>query len=93
MLFWRFAGLVLAPMDFAAEEAKGLVFVPSMGLGVLITAPLVTLALIALRQAPMQLYTRAAALPGILAGVIWNSGNVRFCCALPRICCACTVRL
>ena len=69
-------GLVLAPMDFAAEEAKGLAYIPSMGIGVLIAAPLLTLAFMALGQAPFQLYTKAAALPGILAGIIWNAGNV-----------------
>ncbi|KAK9908027.1 hypothetical protein WJX75_001764 [Coccomyxa subellipsoidea] len=71
-----FGGLVLAPMDFAAEEAKGLAYIPSMGIGVLIAAPLLTLAFMALGQAPFQLYTKAAALPGILAGIIWNAGNV-----------------
>ncbi|EIE21698.1 hypothetical protein COCSUDRAFT_43352 [Coccomyxa subellipsoidea C-169] len=69
------AGLVLAPMDFASEEAKGLAYIPSMGVGVLVAAPLLTLAFIALGQAPFQLNARAAALPGILAGIIWNAGN------------------
>ncbi len=63
-------------MDFASEEAKGLAYIPSMGVGVLIAAPLLTLAFIALGQAPFQLNARAAALPGILAGIIWNAGNV-----------------
>ena len=71
------AGLVLAPMDFAPEEAQGLPFVPSFALGVLITAPVLTGILIACRQAPVRLYARAAGLWGTLAGVVWNAGNVR----------------
>ena len=70
------AGLVLAPMTYAREEATGIVFVPSMALGVLITAPFVTIGLILAGHAPWRLYTKAAAIPGILAGCLWNAGNV-----------------
>ena len=51
-------------------------FVPSMALGVLITAPFVTVGLILAGHAPWRLYTKAAAIPGILAGCLWNAGNV-----------------
>ena len=64
-------------MDFAAEEAKGLAYIPSMAVVVLIAAPLLTLAFMALGQAPLQLHIKSAALPGILAGIVWNVGNVR----------------
>jgi hypothetical protein len=63
-------------MNFAPEQAKGLAFVPSMGLGALISAPIVTSAFLALHQAPLRLYVKEAALPGMLAGIIWNAGNV-----------------
>ena len=70
------AGLVLAPMDFAPEEAKGLHYVPSMALGVLLAGPVLTAALIAARQAPPRLFPRVAGIWGTLAGVMWNAGNV-----------------
>ncbi|CAL8469312.1 g8853 [Coccomyxa elongata] len=70
-----FGGLVLAPMDFAPEDAKGLAYIPSMAAGVLLAAPLLTLGFVGVGQAPCQLYTKSAALPGILAGIIWNAGN------------------
>ncbi len=63
-------------MDFAPEDAKGLAYIPSMAAGVLLAAPLLTLAFVGVGQAPCQLYTKSAALPGILAGIIWNAGNV-----------------
>ena len=47
-----------------------------MALGVLITAPFVTVGLILAGQAPWRLYTKAAAIPGVLAGCLWNAGNV-----------------
>jgi len=63
-------------MTYAREEATGIPFVPSMALGVLVTAPVVTVALILAGQAPWRLYTKASAIPGILAGCLWNAGNV-----------------
>ena len=63
-------------MTYAREEATGIVFVPSMALGVLITAPFVTVGLILAGHAPWRLYTKASAIPGILAGCLWNAGNV-----------------
>ncbi len=63
-------------MTYAHEEATGIPFVPSMALGVLITAPIVTVGLILAGQAPWNLFPKASALPGILAGCLWNGGNV-----------------
>ena len=63
-------------MTYAKEAATGIPFVPSMALGVLITAPFVTVGLILAGQAPWRLYTKAAAIPGVLAGCLWNAGNV-----------------
>jgi hypothetical protein len=80
-------GLVLAPMTYAREAATGIPFVPNMALGVLITAPFVTVGLILAGQAPWRLYTKAAAIPGVLAGCLWNAGNVSsFLSCLKAIC-------
>jgi len=80
-----FGGLVLAPMGFAPDSHQGLAFVPSMGLGVLLAGPAVTGVLVwadgtagmlvwADGTAP-ALNAAAAALPGVLAGSVWNIGN------------------
>lgn len=63
-------------MTYAHKEATGIPFVPSMALGVLVTAPFVTVGLILAGQAPWNLFTKASAIPGILAGCLWNGGNV-----------------
>mmetsp|Transcript_19135 Transcript_19135/g.53351 ORF Transcript_19135/g.53351 Transcript_19135/m.53351 type:complete len:168 (-) Transcript_19135:55-558(-) len=72
-----FGGLVLAPMGFAPPSHQGLAYVPTMGLGVLISSPIVTFLLIkASRLAdPPPLSAGKAALPGLVAGAIWNIGN------------------
>lgn len=70
-----FGGLVLGPMYFAPEEAKGLQYIPSMALGVLISSPIVTGFMIYISGHPWDLRTTSAALPGILSGCIWNAGN------------------
>lgn len=64
-------------MNFAPKEAQGLAYIPSMAVGVLLTAPLLTVAFIALGHTSFNLHLKAAAIPGILAGVVWNAGNVR----------------
>ena len=67
-------GLILIPMKFSTVQ--GLDYLPSMGLGVAVAMP-----------CPLLLHTvlpvgragggqhRAAALPGLVSGVIWNVGN------------------
>lgn len=76
LLAGTFGGLVLAPMSYAPAPAQGLAFVPSMALGVLITAPIVTAALVMLEQGPWPpLQPQQAALPGIASGACWNLGN------------------
>ena len=76
-------------MDFASEEAKGLPFVPSFALGVLIAAPVLTGVLIACRQAPLRLYARVAGIWGTLAGVFWNAGNVSLSRVAGSLMCSC----
>jgi hypothetical protein len=70
-----FGGLVLAPMGFAPDSHQGLAFVPSMGLGVLLAGPAVTGVLVWADGTAPALNAAAAALPGVLAGSVWNIGN------------------
>jgi len=70
-----FGGLVLGPMYYAPEEAKGVQYIPSMALGVIISSPVVTALMIYVSGHPWSLRTTSAALPGIASGFIWNAGN------------------
>lgn len=70
-----FGGLVLGPMYYAAEEAKGVQYIPSMALGVVISSPIITAVMIWVSGHPWGLRTTDAALPGIASGFIWNAGN------------------
>ncbi|KAK9800727.1 hypothetical protein WJX73_000776 [Symbiochloris irregularis] len=69
-------GLIIAPMTFAPEEAKGVPFAPSFAVGVLLAAPIFTAAIVLFGNLPRQLYARPAALPGIAGGTVWNIGNI-----------------
>eukprot|EP01023_Acetabularia_acetabulum_P034007 TRINITY_DN3193_c1_g1_i4.p1 TRINITY_DN3193_c1_g1~~TRINITY_DN3193_c1_g1_i4.p1 ORF type:complete len:241 (-),score=30.77 TRINITY_DN3193_c1_g1_i4:463-1185(-) len=71
-----FGGLIPAPMSFLPEQDQGLPYVPSMGIGVLISAPVVasTACLVLRKRLPMK--WKYAIWPGLLSGAIWNVGNV-----------------
>eukprot|EP00879_Flechtneria_rotunda_P015230 GHRR01015921.1.p1 GENE.GHRR01015921.1~~GHRR01015921.1.p1 ORF type:complete len:299 (+),score=102.56 GHRR01015921.1:1230-2126(+) len=75
-----FGGLILAPMDYVSYECRGPPYQAGVALGVLMAAPLVTYLVHWMQQRkvtsnlPVQL--KAAALPGILAGIIWTAGIV-----------------
>lgn len=73
------AGLVLAPKTFA-PHVDGVAFVPSMALGVLAAAPILTVAVARLNGArglPGRQSLKAAALFGIAAGILWNLGELQ----------------
>eukprot|EP00884_Botryococcus_braunii_P004675 jgi/Botrbrau1/14208/Bobra.0291s0013.1 len=69
-------GLILAPMNWAPAEAKGLPFIPSMALGVLLAAPFVTAGTLLASGTSFGLAADVAAGPGMLSGAIWNLGNI-----------------
>ncbi|KAK9822636.1 hypothetical protein WJX81_002024 [Elliptochloris bilobata] len=71
-----FGGLLLAPQTWAPASVQGVNYVPSIAAGVVISAPIVNGALLLAGREPLALKPRAAALPGICAGVTWNAGNV-----------------
>ncbi|KAL4859306.1 hypothetical protein ACK3TF_001045 [Chlorella vulgaris] len=74
-----FGGLILAPMLAAPPGVRGIQFVPSMAFGALLVAPLSTLALTCTGTITfIEATSSRAAGPGILAGAIWNLGNM--CC-------------
>mmetsp|Transcript_71 Transcript_71/g.158 ORF Transcript_71/g.158 Transcript_71/m.158 type:complete len:317 (-) Transcript_71:173-1123(-) len=70
-----FGGLIIAPMGYAPASHQGLAYLPSMGLGVLVSSPVVTAALLWSTSERPALLPKAAALPGAAAGAIWNIGN------------------
>lgn len=67
-------GLILIPMKFSSIQ--GLDYLPSMGLGVAVAlpCPLLLHAVMPVGLAGKAQH-RAAAIPGIVSGVIWNAGN------------------
>ena len=73
-----FGGVCLLPMAFADEKFQNLAFLPSFGIGVLLSAPLVALVYFgAIKRCERpQWHARVALLPGMLSGLIWNLSNV-----------------
>ena len=69
-------GLVLAPENFAPEDAGSIAFIPSFGIGVLIFIPFVTaFPFVLRREMPNFLYKETSGL-GALAGLLWNASNI-----------------
>ncbi len=67
---------MLAPKTFA-PHVRGVTFLPSMALGVLVASPLVTLAVASLtgmRPLPDKQSLKVGAAFGIAAGILWNTG-------------------
>ena len=83
----RPAGLVLAPMLHAPPRVRGHQFLPSMAIGALLWAPLLTTLLVSRAADIEQLQRGAAAWPGMAAGVVWNCGNLASVLAVqdPRV--------
>ncbi|KAK9865045.1 hypothetical protein WJX84_010380 [Apatococcus fuscideae] len=71
-----FGGLVLAPMSCAPPMAQGLQFIPSMAAGIILAAPVVTYTAMLILKIPICLEGRRAGIPGMLAGCVWQVGNL-----------------
>ena len=73
-----FGGICLLPMSFADDKFQNLAFLPSFGIGVILTAPLVALVYFGIirRCTRPEWHWRVALLPGMLSGLIWNLSNV-----------------
>ncbi|XP_024534560.1 uncharacterized protein LOC112347631 [Selaginella moellendorffii] len=70
-------GLVMLPMTRAKHAARGLTYLPSFAIGVLIFAPIVTVIpyLSATSRTWPPLNPKVASGPGLVSGLIWNIGN------------------
>jgi len=77
-----FGGSVGFPSTFAPDGATMIKFIPSFGCGALIAFPL---SAIALYGQPKEWHLKATLLPGILAGVLWNAGNIFSIYAIDRL--------
>ncbi|BBN12093.1 hypothetical protein MPTK1_5g17310 [Marchantia polymorpha subsp. ruderalis] len=71
-------GLIMIPLTRASAEAQGIPYLPSFAIGVAIFAPIVTAIPYVTRvdREMPNLAPAAAALPGIVSGIVWNIGNV-----------------
>merc|ERR1711865_448247 len=83
-------GSILVPMNYVSDATSGLVFVPSLGIGAGIISPLVPLIYLGstgeLRTMSMaDLHLGSCLVPGLVAGTIWNIGNVASIWAIPRM--------
>ena len=79
LLVGVFGGSILMPLQLAPKEYRGLNFVPSLGLGTLIIAPMITMPYMYLsRSSPSRGHwaMRESLLPGLMAGAVWNGANV-----------------
>lgn len=72
-------GLILAPMDYVGRECRGLPYQAALAVGVAAAAVPVTYCLHWLQSgkvgASLPLHPLAAAVPGMLAGIIWAAGS------------------
>ncbi|KAL3678095.1 hypothetical protein R1sor_021051 [Riccia sorocarpa] len=80
-------GLIMIPMTREKPYLQGIPFLPSFAIGVAVFTPIVLMVPYvtrAERQWP-NLAPGAAALPGIVAGIVWNIGNVLSIIAITQI--------
>jgi len=83
-------GSILVPMSYVSDASSGLVFVPSLGIGAGLFSPLVPLIYLGAKGELSQmgvadLHLGSCLLPGLIAGAIWNLGNVASIWAIPRM--------
>eukprot|EP00551_Chaetoceros_affinis_P010538 CAMPEP_0203668180 /NCGR_PEP_ID=MMETSP0090-20130426/4873_1 /ASSEMBLY_ACC=CAM_ASM_001088 /TAXON_ID=426623 /ORGANISM="Chaetoceros affinis, Strain CCMP159" /LENGTH=332 /DNA_ID=CAMNT_0050532549 /DNA_START=82 /DNA_END=1077 /DNA_ORIENTATION=+ len=78
-----FGGSILAPMHYADDQ--GLMFLPSFGIGAILTAPLVLLVHFLCTKEVPAFHWKEALLPGISSGVIYNAGNALSMMAISSI--------
>jgi len=83
-------GSILVPMTYVSDATSGLVFVPSLGIGAGIFSPLVPLIYLGAtgelsKMSVADLHLGSCLVPGMIAGTIWNFGNVASIWAIPRM--------
>ncbi|GAQ77997.1 hypothetical protein KFL_000060630 [Klebsormidium nitens] len=67
-------GLTLAPMQYAPYDQRGLRYLPSMAVGIIVLAPVVDLLALAARGKRPELKPEKAAAPGLAAGLCRTLG-------------------
>eukprot|EP00591_Stephanopyxis_turris_P002744 CAMPEP_0195522182 /NCGR_PEP_ID=MMETSP0794_2-20130614/20089_1 /TAXON_ID=515487 /ORGANISM="Stephanopyxis turris, Strain CCMP 815" /LENGTH=350 /DNA_ID=CAMNT_0040651873 /DNA_START=15 /DNA_END=1067 /DNA_ORIENTATION=- len=78
-------GSILAPLHYVPPEEEGLIFLPSFGIGAMLTAPaLFYLSKVFTGEYPI-LHVRDALATGMLSGFIFNIGNLLSIIAIPAI--------
>jgi glucose uptake protein GlcU len=79
-------GSILAPLHYVPPEKRGLIFLPSFGIGTLVLSPLVFYAYtFSTGTTPPPLHAKQALLTGLLSGLVWNIGNLLSIIAIPAI--------
>jgi len=68
-------GSMLVPLRLAPEDAQGINYMISFGIGVLGVTPILTTIYFILKREVPVFHIRVALVPGICAGFIWNLGN------------------
>ena len=82
-----FGGSILAPLHYVPIEQQGVAFMPSFGMGAMLSSPLVLyLYHILLNNSSFPKYHARKALPtGMLSGLVYNIGNLLSILAIPVI--------
>ena len=81
-----FGGSILVPAHYVPHDASGLGFVPSFGVGSMLTSPLVLLVGLRMRGEVMPPLHVAQTLPaGIFSGLVWNISNICSIAAIPSL--------
>jgi glucose uptake protein GlcU len=71
-----FNGSMLVPTRLTPDDATGVVYVGSFGVGVLLVTPILFVVYFGVQRRLPEFKWRAALLPGSIAGVLWNIGNI-----------------
>eukprot|EP00897_Mesotaenium_endlicherianum_P008585 jgi/Mesen1/7755/ME000408S06871 len=80
-----FGGLIVAPMTWAPSSAKGLGFLPSLGIGAFFGGLIVNAVPFCFSGRRPHFHLGHAALPGVLSGLIWNIANACSIIAIQKI--------
>ena len=79
LLFGVLNGSMLVPMKFVPEKDKGIAFVYSMGIGIMIVTPIMAIIYFSIlyirtKQTP-KFHIKITFLPAFMAGSFWSIGN------------------
>jgi len=69
-------GSILAPLHYVPPSQQGLVFLPSFGIGAMLTAPLAYCLHAFFSSEKPNFHVKEASGTGLLSGLLWNIGNL-----------------